>query len=90
MFFVYVIESIKSGKLYHGFSENLEQRLEEHNRGSNFSTAAGRPWRYIYTEGCLHKKDATRREMYLKTTQGRRLLQRRLKEYFYEKKNLEN
>jgi len=29
--------------------------------------------------------DAKRRERYLKTTQGSRLLKRRLKEYFYEK-----
>jgi len=40
----------------------------------------------VYYEGCLNIKDAKRRERYLKTSQGSRLLKRRLKEYFYEKK----
>jgi len=34
----------------------------------------------------LNKKDAKRREEYLKKTQGQRLLKRRLKEYFYQDK----
>lgn len=39
----------------------------------------------IYDEACLSEKDAKHRESYLKTTQGRKLLKRRLKEYFYKK-----
>ena len=42
----------------------------------------------IYYEACIDRSDALRREKYLKTTQGGRLLKRRLKEYFYKKKNL--
>lgn len=90
MFFIYVIESLKNETIYHGMTDNLGRRLKEHNRGENFSTAKSCPWRYIYIEGCLNKKDAVRREEYLKTTQGSRLLKRRLKEYYYDKKNLKN
>lgn len=90
MFFVYVIESLKNGGLYHGFTENLERRLKEHNQGSNFSTRKDKPWHYIYYEACVNRRDAERREEYLKTTQGRRLLRRRIKEYLYDKKNLKN
>ena len=39
-----------------------------------------------YYEGCLNEGDAKRLEHYLKTSQGRRLIRRRLKEYFYERK----
>ena len=85
MFFVYVLESIKSGDLYIGYSKDLEMRLKEHNLGLNISTKSYIPWKCVYYEGCLNIKDAKRRERYLKTTQGSRLLKRRLKEYFYEK-----
>ena len=41
------------------------------------------PWKLIYYEACLNQEDAMRRKFYFKKTQGRRLLRRRLKEYFY-------
>ena len=83
---VYVIESTKIGNLYIGYTTNIKRRLLEHNRGLNFSTKPYRPWHLIYCEVCLNEKDAKRREGYLKTSQGSRLLKRRLKEYFYNKK----
>jgi len=87
-YYVYVIESKKNGELYTGYTTNLIQRLKEHNQGLNFSTKSDKPWKLIYCEACLNESDAKRREKYLKTSQGQRLLKRRLKEYFYSKKNL--
>lgn len=87
-YYIYVIESKKNGDLYIGYTKNLIERLKEHNQGLNFSTKSAKPWKIIYYEACLDEKDAKRREGYLKTTQGQRLLKRRLKEYFYLKKNL--
>ncbi|HEY4493679.1 MAG TPA: GIY-YIG nuclease family protein [Candidatus Paceibacterota bacterium] len=84
MFYVYVLESLKNGQLYKGFTSDLRKRLKEHNQGLNPSTKRYRPWQCIYYEACLDKNDAVRREGYLKTTQGMRLLKRRLKDYFYE------
>jgi putative endonuclease len=48
--------------------------VEEHNQGLNESTKHAVPWRLIYYEACPAKSDAIRREKYLKTTQGKRLL----------------
>ncbi len=87
MFYVYVLESEKNEELYIGRTRDLPKRLEEHNRGLNSSTKRYLPWRLVYYEGCLNENDSKRREGYLKTTQGRRLLKRRLKEYFFLKKN---
>lgn len=87
MFYVYIIESINSDNLYIGFTNDLKVRLEKHNRGLNFSTKLNKPWRLIKYEAYLNEKDARRREKYLKTSQGSRLLKRMLKEYFYEKKS---
>ncbi len=84
-FYVYVIQG-KDRNQYSGYTENLVERLREHNRGLNPSTKPFRPWKVIYYEACLSESDAKRRERYLKTTQGRRLLQRRIKDYLYEQK----
>ncbi len=83
-FYVYVLESIQTRGLYIGYTNDLKKRLEEHNHGLNVSTKPYRPYRLIYYEACISRKDALRREKYLKTSQGSRLLKRRLKEYFYE------
>ncbi len=46
MFYVYCIESTKvPGHTYVGFSENPKQRLDDHNRGCNPSTAPLTPWK---------------------------------------------
>jgi putative endonuclease len=81
MFYTYVLEDEK-GQIYFGFTKDLRKRLQEHNQGATFSTK-GRKWHCIYYEACLNEEDARRRELYLKTTQGGRLLKRRLKEYLY-------
>jgi len=87
MFYIYVLQSKINSSLYTGFTIDLERRLQEHNQGKSYSTKRYKPWRIIYYEACLNDIDAKRRERYLKTTQGGRLLKRRLKEFFYEIKS---
>lgn len=82
-FYNYVIQSTKNNHLYIGFATDLKNRFKKHNKGLIKSTKPYRPWKLIYYEACLNEDDATRREGYLKTSQGQRLLKRRLKEYFY-------
>lgn len=84
-YYVYVLESIKDSDLYIGYSQDLRKRLKEHNQGLNFSTKPYLPWKLIYYEACLNQEDAKRKEKYFKTSQGRRLLRRRLKKHFYLK-----
>lgn len=86
MFYNYVLQSIERGEIYVGYTNDLKRRLVEHNKGLNLSTKRYRPWKIIYYEACLTESDARRREGYLKTTQGRRLLKRRLKDYYYNQK----
>lgn len=83
-YYVYVLRSLIGNHLYIGYTNNLVKRVKEHNRGLNFSTKPYRPWKLIYYEACLNEEDAKRRESYLKTSQGGRLLKRRLKDYFYQ------
>ncbi len=86
MFYTYVLQN-KRDDLYIGYTSNLKRRFLEHNQGLNLSTKKYRPWVIIYYECCLNENDAKRRENYLKTTQGGRLLKRRLKEYLYNKRS---
>lgn len=90
MFYVYILESIKNQSLYIGYTTDLGKRFEEHNRNLNFSTKANAPWEVIHYEAYRNKDDARRREKYLKTSQGGRLLKRMLKEYFYDRKKSKN
>jgi len=84
--YVHILKSTKSGDLYIGYTDDLRKRPMEHNRGLNFSTKPGIPWQLIHYEAYRNKKDAERKEKYLKTNQGSRLLKRMLKEYFYQSK----
>ena len=86
MFYIYCIESVVNRELYFGFTKDLKKRIEEHNQKLNFSTKRYAPWKLIYYEACLNEKDAKRRENYFKTSQGRRMFQARLKEYFYHER----
>jgi len=82
-YYVYLLRSVNFDKLYIGYSTDLKKRVAKHNRAVNKSTKSYVPWRLVFYEAYLDKNDAKRREKYLKTNQGSRLLKRMLKEYFY-------
>jgi len=44
MFFVYILEAEESKRFYIGQTENLEERVNRHNKGFNLSTRAYVPW----------------------------------------------
>ncbi len=80
MFTVYVLRSFRDNSLYVGYTTNMSQRLDTHNKGSVTSTRNKRPWRLIFAESYLSQDDALRREKYLKTTQGKNALKHMLRE----------
>lgn len=81
-FWVYVLESYKDEKRYVGYTNDINKRLKEHKEGKVISTKPRRPFKLIYIEGCTNQQDAMRREKYMKTTDGRRFLSKRLKCYY--------
>ena len=84
MFFTYVLISKSDKRLYIGFTDDLQKRVEEHHKGAVSSTANRRPLKLIYYEACLNSKDALKREKYFKTGFGRRFLKNRLESYMEE------
>ncbi len=79
MYYVYVLKSIKNGKPYTGSSEDVENRLVEHNAGKTKSTRASKPYKLVYKESYNTRSEAVRRELFFKTGKGRELLKEILK-----------
>ena len=55
------------GSIYTGISNNLKKRLETHVRGNGSKYVRARlPFKLIYTEGCLSRSKAIKREIEIK------------------------
>ena len=67
-YFVYVLGSYKKKNIttYVGYTNNLEKRLNLHNKGKGAKFTRGRRWKIIYSEKFLTKKEAISREYYIK------------------------
>ncbi len=76
MFEVYVLKSQDDDKRYIGSGRDALERLRRHNKGDYRFTKGHRPWKLIYKEIYKTRSEAVKRERFLKTGQGRRLLDR--------------
>src|SRR5688500_12183555 len=72
LYCVYILFSHKDQLLYTGYTTNIEERIKSHNDGKTKSTAPRRPLELIFCEFYLFESDARRREMYFKTTSGKK------------------
>ncbi|MBI2263496.1 GIY-YIG nuclease family protein [Candidatus Berkelbacteria bacterium] len=79
MFYVYLLK-LNNNEIYKGTTENLKQRLSEHDKGKVASTKNYLPIVLCGYEAYKLKSDALRRERFLKTTEGRRLLRQQLRD----------
>jgi putative endonuclease len=78
-YYTYILQSEKDGKFYTGYTKDINNRVHEHFNGLVNSTKDRRPLKLIYWEVCLNQQDATRRERYLKSGNGKIYLKNRLK-----------
>jgi predicted GIY-YIG superfamily endonuclease len=74
MITVYVLRSLSSDIYYTGMTENIENRIREHNGGKSKFTSGHLPWILIYTENHPDWASARIREKYLKSTAGKNWL----------------
>jgi predicted GIY-YIG superfamily endonuclease len=75
---VYVLESLITKKYYVGMTEDLTNRLKEHNAGRSKFTSAYKPWKVIYTEETVNFGEGRIREKYFKTFAGKKFIQKQL------------
>ena len=81
MYYVYILKSDKDGKLYTGYTADLRRRMSEHENGKVESTKHRRPVKLICYEAYIDKETAHKREEFLKTSDGKNDIKRRLKKY---------
>ena len=78
MIFLYVIRSEVNGDLYVGICKDIENRLNEHNRGKNRYTKGLKPWTVVYSEEFVDWKSAREKEKYYKSGVGKEYLKKNL------------
>ncbi|HEY4479115.1 MAG TPA: GIY-YIG nuclease family protein [Candidatus Paceibacterota bacterium] len=81
MYYTYVLQSKKDGRLYTGSTKDLRKRFKEHEGGRTTYTREHGPFVLIYYEACNNETDARSREKYLKTGMGKRYIKNRLKRF---------
>ena len=74
MYYVYVLRSLKDGRLYKGMTQDVEKRLNQHNQGENRSTKGFAPWELVLTKSFDSREKARDYEKYLKSGSGREFL----------------
>lgn len=81
MYYVYILQSQKNKSLYIGYTFDLRKRSKEHNDGKSQATKPFRPYKLIFYEAFLNKKDTKAREKYLKSGWGLRSVKIMLKNF---------
>ena len=71
---MYALKSISHNFIYVGMTENLEERICRHNKGYVKSTKRFAPYNLIHSEICQSGIHAREREIFLKSTSGKRFL----------------
>jgi len=74
MFFTYVLRSEKTKRYYVGSTENLENRLKEHNSGETRSIRGGIPLQIVHAEQFETRGEAIRKEKQIKVRGTQRYL----------------
>jgi putative endonuclease len=79
MWYVYIIRSVAFPEQeYTGASEDLKQRIKDHNSGKSRHTSKWMPWRLVWYCAFADKMAALAFEKYLKSHSGRAFAKKRL------------
>lgn len=79
MYTTYILQSEKNGSYYIGSTENIDKRIEKHNKGYSRYTKSKRPLKIVYQEQYLAGSEAKKREYYLKSLKNRKALEQIIK-----------
>lgn len=78
MYNIYVIYNLKHKKIYIGQTEDLQQRLELHNKKTfkGYTSRFDGEWQLIYNEEVATRQEALIREKQLKSFRGREFVKK--------------
>ena len=78
-YYVYILKStVGTDRFYTGFTENLENRLKDHNSGKDSHTVKYKTWRIKTAIAFSDRNKALEFERYLKSPSGRAFAKKRL------------
>ena len=78
-YYIYILQStIDTERFYTGFTENLLNRLKDHNSGKDTHTAKYKPWRIKTAIAFTDRQRAFDFESYLESPSGRAFAKKRL------------
>ncbi len=81
--YVYILRSIEHpDKVYVGYTNNIERRLNEHNSKTQIYSRRYAPWRLLTYVTFSDKPTAARFEKYLKTPSGKAFISKHLVQEF--------
>jgi predicted GIY-YIG superfamily endonuclease len=79
LYYVYLIESVSTeDQRYVGMTDDLRQRLREHNAGESSHTSRFRPWKLATYIAFTDRAKAEASERYLKSGSGHAFARKRL------------
>jgi putative endonuclease len=70
MYYLYILRSLSTGRLYTDTTDDPARRLRDHAAGNTPSTRARGPWELAYLEEHPDRRTALRRERHLKSLEG--------------------
>ncbi|MCF8229893.1 MAG: GIY-YIG nuclease family protein [Bacteroidales bacterium] len=78
-YYIYALESLQDGRVYVGFTSDVNRRIREHNNGKTKSTKGYRPWRLFFKKLAGSRLEARKLEKYYKSGCGKEYLKKVLK-----------
>ena len=72
LFYTYILYSSIKDKFYIGHTENVQNRLLQHNTRNNLGT---NDWTVVYTEKYDNRSDAMKREKEIKNKKSRKYIE---------------
>jgi putative endonuclease len=70
MFYTYILKSLKDNTYYYGSTENIENRLKNHNSGKVRYSKGHLPYLVQYYETFQTRSEAFQRERFFKSVDG--------------------
>jgi putative endonuclease len=76
MYYIYILYSLKNDRYYIGQCEDIDKRLQRHNKGGIPSTRPFKPWELVYTETFGTRNEAMAREKEIKGKKSRKYIEK--------------
>ena len=75
MYFVYILQSLRTDEFYKGLTINIDRRIDQHLNGRSPSTKSKLPLRLVHVELCKTRKEARKMEKFFKSGFGRETIE---------------